>query len=97
MIAVHGCKGTDEKVLLGGLNLALKSQLAAAILSVGVAAEIIGHAFPAVDTDNICNRGLTGQGVQLEFTAALRAADSLARVESAIRAELLKASAAAQP
>ena len=31
VIAVHGCKGTDEKVLLGGLNLALKSQLAAAI------------------------------------------------------------------
>jgi len=97
VVAVHGCKGTDEKVLLGGRDDALKNQLAAAIRSVGVAAETIGHAFPAVDTDNICNRGSTGKGVQLEFTAALRGAGTLARVESAIRSELLKANAAAQP
>lgn len=95
VIAIHGCKGTHERVLLGGRNAALKSHLAAAIRSVGVAAETDGHAFPAMDTNNICNRGLTGQGVQLEFSAALRGAATEERVVSAIRSVLVSVNAAA--
>ena len=95
VVTIHGCKGTDERVLLGGRNVALKSYLAAAIRSVGVAAETNGHAFPAMDANNICNRGLTGQGVQLEFSAALRGAATEARVVSALRSVLVSVNAAA--
>ena len=95
VVAIHGCRGTDERVLLGGRNVALKSQLAAAIRRTGVTAETDGHAFPAMEPNNICNRGLTGQGVQLEFSAALRGAATEARVVSAIRSVLVSVSAAA--
>ena len=95
VVAIHGCNGTDERVLLGGLNTTLKNHLAEAIRCVGVIAETAGHAFPAMDTNNICNRGLTGAGVQLEFSAALRGSASEARVVSAIRSALLKANAVA--
>lgn len=95
VVAIHGCEGTDEKVLLGGRNVALKNHLATAIRGVGVTAETDNHAFPAMDANNICNRGLTGEGVQLEFSAALRGAATEARVVSAIHSVLVSVNAAA--
>lgn len=89
VVAIHGCNGTDERVLTGGLNFALRDQLAAAIRGVGVTAETEGHAFPATDANNICNRGLTGKGVQLEFSATLRGATTEERVISAVRSVLV--------
>lgn len=95
VVAIHGCNGTVERVLMGGLNVALKNQLAAAIRGVGVTAETDGHAFPATDANNICNRGLTGKGVQLEFSAALRGAAAEVRIVSAVRSVLVSLNAAA--
>ena len=95
VVAIHGCNGTDERVLVGGRHVELKNRLAAAIRGVGVTAETEGHAFPAMDANNICNRGLTGQGVQLEFSAALRGAAVEAHAISAVRSVLVSLNAAA--
>lgn len=95
VVAIHGCNGTDERVLIGGLNIMLKNHLAAAIRGVGVTAETEGHAFPATHANNICNRGLTGKGVQLEFSAALRGAAAEGRVVSAVRSVLVSLNTAA--
>ncbi len=89
VVAIHGCKGMDERVLIGGLNIRLKKQLAAALNDAGVTAHTDGHAFPAEDADNICNRGLTGSGVQLEFSIRLRGSASEACAISAIRKVLV--------
>jgi phage replication-related protein YjqB (UPF0714/DUF867 family) len=95
VVAIHGCSGTDERVLIGGLDVALRNHLAAAIRSQGVTVETDGHAFPATDANNICNRGLASKGVQLEFSAGLRGAAAEARVVSAVRSVLLGLNAAA--
>jgi phage replication-related protein YjqB (UPF0714/DUF867 family) len=94
VVAIHGCAGTEEKVLLGGLNAALKGELAATLISVNITAEVDGHLFPATDPHNICNRGLGRSGVQLEFTRSLRGAASEASAVSAIRSVLVGLNAA---
>lgn len=95
VVAVHGCEGGDERVLLGGLNVTLKNQLAAALGDASVVFETSGHRFPATDPGNICNRGLSCKGVQLECTGTLRGSSAEARVVSAVRSVLAGLDAAA--
>ena len=91
----HGCEGADKRVLLGGLDATLKKQLAAALGDASVTVETKGHRFPATDPANICNRGLTRRGVQLELTGPLRGSAVEARVASAVRSVLVGLDAAA--
>lgn len=72
VIAIHGCKAPDERILLGGLDSELKHQLASAFCGAGLRVETEGHKFPAVDRDNICNRGRLERGVQVEISGPLR-------------------------
>lgn len=95
VVAIHGCTGADERVLLGGLDDTLKSQLASALAEANVAAEITKHRFPGTDPNNICNRGYSGRGTQLELTDPLRGSASEARVVSAVRSVLVDVCAAA--
>lgn len=89
VVAIHGCKGTNEEVLLGGLNFDLKTQIATALSNANVAVQTENHRFLATDSYNICNRGLTRKGVQLELTASLRdSPTAVARVVSAVRSVL---------
>lgn len=88
VVAIHGCKGTDERVLLGGLDVLLKRQLAIALRNVNVMAQTDSHDFTATNPNNICNRGLARRGVQLEFTGPLRGAAAEGRAVSAIRSVL---------
>ena len=72
VIAVHGCTRKDKLLFLGGLDNRLKQRIAA-----GLEKEDIPHVhslkrFSGIHPDNICNRGITGQGVQLEISRALR-------------------------
>jgi phage replication-related protein YjqB (UPF0714/DUF867 family) len=91
VVSIHGCKGTEDKVLLGGLDRALKARIAAALAQAGIARELDGHAFPATNPMNICNRGACGQGVQLEVSGSLRRCgfthDLAGAVRSAVRAQ----------
>ncbi|MGB1257819.1 MAG: poly-gamma-glutamate hydrolase family protein, partial [Thiolinea sp.] len=60
------------EVLLGGLDYELKAALADGLRVAGVPVRTEGHAFPGEHPRNICNRGASGKGVQLEFSDALR-------------------------
>jgi phage replication-related protein YjqB (UPF0714/DUF867 family) len=72
IVTVHGCVGAGEFICLGGLHEMLKNKMAAYLRASGFDARTEGHNFPAVDPDNLCNRGRSGGGVQLELSAGFR-------------------------
>ena len=80
VVAVHGCDGNQLAVYLGGLDLQLIAKLAAALRGNGIATYTEGHSFPGREPMNICNRGATSKGVQIELTRALRKSDRLGAV-----------------
>ena len=90
VIAVHGCDGEGERVFLGGRDVPLKERIAAAMIANGIAADTAGHRFPAIHPRNICNRGATGIGVQLEATHALRRGSHIERLAAAVRPVLMQ-------
>ena len=89
VVAVHGCRGSRARVLIGGLDVVLKDRIASALRDQGVDADSAGHATGATHPNNICNRGRTRMGVQLELTRALRGSAGEARVVAAVRGVLL--------
>lgn len=91
VVTIHGFTNSDEKILIGGLDIALKEQLAIALHEFGVLTETDGHGFPAMEPKNICNRGSTGKGVQLEFSSGIRGSDGEPRAIQAIRSVVLGA------
>jgi phage replication-related protein YjqB (UPF0714/DUF867 family) len=71
VVAVHGAAGQAQVVYVGGLNdsfgAKVRQKLEAAGFDVQDHARMQGRA-----PSNICNRGKSGKGVQLELTMALR-------------------------
>jgi phage replication-related protein YjqB (UPF0714/DUF867 family) len=94
VVAVHGCKGGDQRVLLGGRDVALRDRIAAALAAESLLAFRDGHPFPALHLENVCNRGADGRGVQLEITHPLRRSMAAVRLAGAVRRVLLEAAAA---
>ncbi len=88
VIAVHGCALPEARALLGGRDDALKHALAVALREAGLEVETDGHRFPGVHPDNVCNRGRSGRGVQLELSDRLRDADLRGPVAAAVRKAL---------
>lgn len=72
-IAIHGCRGSDEIIYLGGRHRALAEILAETLTHRGFLVDI--HRDPMLqgaDRRNICNRGRFEMGIQFEVTRALR-------------------------
>ncbi len=88
VLAVHGYAASGPDVLLGGLNEGLKQAVAQSLTDSGFSCVTGGHRFPGRDPRNICNRGRSGQGVQLELSAALRKSGDWAGLAAAVRAAL---------
>ena len=74
VIAIHGCSGDDQAIHIGGLHEELKIRLIDAMLIAGFDARPAGAEYAGVQPQNICNRGCSGQGVQLEISEGLRRA-----------------------
>jgi phage replication-related protein YjqB (UPF0714/DUF867 family) len=91
VIAIHGCKGVEHQVLLGGRHRQLADRLSEALRAANVANKTDGHPFPGVEPRNICNRGPTGRGVQLEITTALRASPAALGLAAVVRETLARA------
>lgn len=89
VVSVHGFRGHDEQVLIGGLDKALIGAIARSFSSAGIPFATEGHRYPAVDARNICNRGLRGQGVQLEISSGLRKSARRQELAAAVRAAIL--------
>lgn len=90
VITIHGCNGKDEIVYLGGLNEALKQELHIAFEYEGISSITEGHKYPGKHPNNICNRGLSKQGVQIELTDTLRGTAAEENVVRVIRKVLLR-------
>ena len=73
VIAIHGCRGAHENVYIGGLDKAVKDRLSRHLRAAGF--NVKTHrkiSLQGVDSSNICNRGRTWKGVQLELATGLR-------------------------
>jgi phage replication-related protein YjqB (UPF0714/DUF867 family) len=88
VVAVHGYAAPGPDVLLGGLDERLKEAMAQALAGIGISCVTDGHRFPGRHPRNICNRGRSGEGVQLELSEQLRKAGNWAGLAGAIRAVL---------
>ncbi len=89
VVAIHGCSGESPQALLGGLDTELKEMICQAIGAAGIDARPDGHRFPALDPQNVCNRGRRGIGVQIELSDPLRLQQVNRAMVDAIRSVLL--------
>lgn len=73
VLSLHGCGGDEEVVCVGGLDQDLSTSVKGRLADAGFSA--IYSPDPGLhgtSPSNICNRGHTNKGVQLELTRALR-------------------------
>ncbi len=90
VVTIHGCNGKEENIFLGGRNINLKTDLAIEFRKRNIAVQTKGHRYTGNHLDNICNRGLTRQGVQIELTDPLRGTPAEEEVINAVREVLLR-------
>jgi phage replication-related protein YjqB (UPF0714/DUF867 family) len=91
VITVHGCGDQETAVLLGGRDEDLRTATHQALDAAGIEVRSEGHQFPAADSQNICNRGKSGMGVQIEIPRHLRSAPAFrAALAGAVRSVLLQ-------
>jgi phage replication-related protein YjqB (UPF0714/DUF867 family) len=88
VVAVHGYAAIGPDVLLGGLNERLKREVAQALAKIGLTYLTDGHRFPGRDPRNICNRGRSGRGLQLELSSGMRKAGDWPGLAAAVRGVL---------
>ena len=70
VLSIHGCQGRDEFIKVGGLDLDRCARIRAMLQEAGFI--IADDDSGGTHSVNICNRGRTGQGVQLEISRGLR-------------------------
>ncbi|MEI9479295.1 MAG: poly-gamma-glutamate hydrolase family protein [Deltaproteobacteria bacterium] len=84
VVSVHGQADTiDEFVMVGGLNTDFRSEIERELGRSGFRTLEPSGGLMAIDPRNICNRGRSGKGVQLEISRRLR--DSLRIDEDLLR------------
>lgn len=72
VLAIHGCEGTEPMVFVGGLHMEWGNHIIAALREAGFEAVRATTQFQGTQPENICNRGKSGRGVQLEISEGLR-------------------------
>jgi phage replication-related protein YjqB (UPF0714/DUF867 family) len=88
VVSVHGCGLAGEIVLLGGRDDVLRGAIAARLQAAGLACEDAPAGHAGTDPRNICNRGRSGVGVQLEVSMDLRRSRRRAVLVRAVREAL---------
>ena len=91
VVAIHACTGNAGLVHIGGLDEELKEVIADELEARGIRVSKEHPGFQGSNPHNICNRGTTGKGVQLEITRDLR--DDLKKVHliaEAVEAALMR-------
>jgi len=73
VITIHGRDGADQIVFLGGLDTALARRIEAALDAAGFTVRRDDDLdLQGTSRENLCNRGISGVGVQLEISNGLR-------------------------
>lgn len=85
VIAVHGCTGEGDAAFLEGRDQAIKKIIHDELNQIGIKSFLDGHDYSGEDLRNICNRGTTGAGVQIELTISLRTTNKADLVVNAVR------------
>jgi phage replication-related protein YjqB (UPF0714/DUF867 family) len=88
VLTVHGYAASGPDVLLGGLDERLKREVARALTMNGFSCLAEGHRFPGSHPHNICNRGQSGEGVQLELSEDVRRSGDWQHLANAVRSVL---------
>ena len=72
VLAIHAC--TDSKALVypGGRDVELITDIGKALKAAGIAVAETNPRYRGLNPKNICNRGATGKGAQLEISRGLR-------------------------
>lgn len=89
VISIHGCNGKNKTIFIGGLDIKTKNKLANNFNKTNICVHTENHKYPGKNPNNICNRGLTKQGVQIELTDPLRKTNMKTVVINTIRNTLL--------
>jgi len=90
VVAIHGCKEDGKQVFLGGLDRKLINDLASALNNVGIMAKTSDHKYTATSPKNICNLGITKEGVQFELSLPFRKGSRVPAFVTVVRDVLLK-------
>jgi len=72
VITIHGCEGSEAEVHIGGLDIVLARRIGQELSAADVTVVKPSRRYPGTHQMNICNRGLEGRGVQMEFTSGIR-------------------------
>lgn len=72
VLAIHGLQGEGDVTRVGGLDEELKGRLVEALTDAGFEARRDRSHHSGTSPSNLCNRGVTGKGVQLEIPRGLR-------------------------
>lgn len=88
VLAVHGCKGDSPQIYVGGRDPELTTLLTERLVAAGLPASSSGHKYPGRNPLNICNRGTSGKGAQLEFTLHLRTPTARTMIAPIVRTAL---------
>ena len=73
VIAIHGCRGYSNKILLGGKYKYLKNRIACELIKAGFDICVKPKTtLSGTNHNNICNRGNSSQGVQIEIDLSVR-------------------------
>lgn len=73
VVALHGIRGKDERVLVGGLHEVFRDQVVANLQDAGIdAGSVVCGRNAGIEPNNICNKGRGRAGIQLEVSRALR-------------------------
>lgn len=88
VVTIHGCHDDEELVFLGGLEKRLISSVGRALDSFGIPNSETCKRFPGTHRNNLCNKGKSRKGLQVEISVPLREASSCDRVVGALRTGL---------
>jgi len=72
ILAIHGCEGWEPQVHVGGLEIAIGDQIINVLQKAGFSAVRATTQYHGTQSENICNQGRSGRGVQLEISEGLR-------------------------
>ncbi len=73
VVAIHGCADKKEVIYLSGLDDQLKSKIRSSLVAAGFRVEEPRSPhMQGTQPDNICNRGKSRRGVQIEISEGLR-------------------------
>ena len=92
VVAVHGFSAEGQEVMLGGLDKRLKQRIGAQMRRASIDMKLDGHPYPGLHAKNICNRGQSGRGIQLELSDGIRGGSDEDAVIESTRSVLLSLS-----